>query len=420
MAAHRRSARRGVARYTAVRPAGTRRIRPEVFNANIAVLALAQAASVTGSVALVTLGGIVGRDIAPNPALATLPLSMLVVGIAAATVLAAWTMARVGRARGFACGAAIGCAGALCAVAALIEGSFVLFCGAAVLVGVANAFAQQYRFAAVESVSAESAGLAVSITLAGSLVGAVLGAQLATQGEFWLEGARFGGTFVAIAGCYLVAGVLMLRLRIPAVSTASAGAVGARPLREIARSRVFVVAIVGGAAGYGVMSFVMTAAPLAMHVVDGHSLAHTAAVIQAHALAMYAPSLATGLLMGRFGTSRVMLAGTLILCLTVAAGFAGREVLHYGLSMVALGVGWNFLYVGGTILLGSAHRPEERFRAQAANDFTVFGISAIGSLAAGAVMQLYGWNAVLGASMPAIVLAMAMLAWARWGAVQVR
>ena len=367
----------------------------------------------TGGAALITLGGIVGREFAPAPALATLPLSLLVVGVAMAAVFAAWTMSRIGRARGFACGAAIGCAGALCAAVALYAESFILFCGAALLIGAANAFAQQYRFAAVESVSTASAGLAVSITLAGSLVGAVLGPELAARGEYWLEGARFSGTFLAVAGCYLFAGVLLLRLRIPLAPVPAAAGQGARPLREIARNRVFVVAVLGAAAGYGVMTFVMTAAPLAMHVVDGHSLAHTAAVIQAHVLGMFAPSLVTGLLLARFGCRPVMLAGAVFLGVSLAAGFAGREVSHYGLSMIALGVGWNFLFVGGTTLLGGTHGPQERFRVQAFNDFTVFGISALGSLGAGAVMQLLGWNAVLWASVPAIVLAIGVLAWGR-------
>ena len=367
----------------------------------------------TGGAALITLGGIVGREFAPAPALATLPLSLLVVGVAMAAVFAAWTMSRIGRARGFACGAAIGCAGALCAAVALYAESFILFCGAALLIGAANAFAQQYRFAAVESVSTASAGLAVSITLAGSLVGAVLGPELAARGEYWLEGARFSGTFLAVAGCYLFAGVLLLRLRIPLAPVPAAAGQGARPLRKIARNRVFVVAVLGAAAGYGVMTFVMTAAPLAMHVVDGHSLAHTAAVIQAHVLGMFAPSLVTGLLLARFGCRPVMLAGAVFLGVSLAAGFAGREVPHYGLSMIALGVGWNFLFVGGTTLLGGTHGPQERFRVQAFNDFTVFGISALGSLGAGAVMQLLGWNAVLWASVPAIVLAIGVLAWGR-------
>ena len=385
----------------------------EGFNANVAILALAQAGSVTGTVALITLGGIVGYDMAPAPALATLPMSLLVVGTALATVFAAWTMSRIGRPLGFAFGAGMGCIGAVCALGAMIAESFVLFCGAALLVGVANAFAHQYRFAATESVPSTSAGWAVSITLAGSLVGAVLGPELAARGEYWVEGARFAGTFAAVAGCYVCTGGLLLRLEQQVRRTSSAAGENARGVVAIARNRVFIVAVLGGAVGYGVMTFTMTAAPISMHVMDGHSLAHTAAVIQAHVLAMYAPSLVTGYFIGRVGAHRVMLVGAGVLSLTVIVGFAGREVIHYGASMVALGVGWNFLYVGGTTLLGTTHRPEERFRAQAMNDAAVFGTSAVGSLGAGVVMQLFGWNAVLGMSVPAVALAIAALVWFR-------
>lgn len=385
----------------------------EGLNANVAILAVAQAGSVTGTVALITLGGIVGHDMAPVPALATLPMSLLVVGTALATVFAAWTMSRIGRARGFSFGAGVGCIGAVCALGAMIAESFVLFCGAALLVGVANAFAHQYRFAATESVPSTSAGWAVSITLAGSLVGAVLGPELASRGEYWVAGARFAGTFAAVAGCYVCIGALLLRLEERVPRTPSAVVESDRGVVAIARNRVFIVAVLGGVVGYGVMTFTMTAAPLSMHVIDGHSLAQTAAVIQAHVLAMYAPSLVTGYFIGRVGAHRVMLVGAGVLCLTVIVGFAGREVMHYGASMVALGVGWNFLYVGGTTLLGTTHRPEERFRAQAMNDAAVFGTSAVGSLGAGVVMQLFGWNAVLGMSVPAIALAIMALAWVR-------
>ena len=174
------------------------------------------------------------------------------------------------------------------------------------------------------------------------MVGAVLGPELAARGELWVESARFTGTFLAVGCCYVIAGVLLLWLRTPRVAAASSAAGGARPMREIVRNRTFVVAVLGGAAGFGVMAFVMTAAPLAMHVVDGHSLAHTATVIQAHILGMYAPSLVTGILLSRFGCRPVMLVGAVTLGLSVATGFAGREVTHYGLSMIALGVGWNF------------------------------------------------------------------------------
>ena len=396
-------------RYTGYRPNRVARIRSELFNRNIAVLTTAQAASVTGSITLITLGGIIGRDLAPTAALATLPVSMLVIGTAVSTLLAAWTMSQIGRARGFACGAGVGCVGAVLAVVALIQGSFLFFCLAAMLIGTASAFAQQYRFAAAESVSASSAGPAVSITLAGALVGAVLGPWLAAHGEYWLEEARFAGAFAAVAGCYSLAGFVLLRLRGLGTSIQPTARPAGRTMGEIATGPVFIVAVLASAAGWGVMSFVMTAAPLAMHVSDAHSLENTALVIQAHVLAMYAPSLVTGFLLQRFGNRSVMIAGALILCITVAAGFAGREILHYGICMVALGIGWNFLFVGGTTLLGTTHTAEERFRVQAVNDFIVFGLSAAGSLAAGAVMQFYGWNAVLWTSVPLIILTIAAL-----------
>lgn len=388
----------------------------ELLNRNLVILVLAQATAVTGTVALVTLGGIVGRDLAPTATLSTLPISLQVVGTAAATVFAAWTMSRIGRANGFALGAVLGAFGAGVAVVGVLEASFAVFCAGAMLVGVANAFSQQYRFAAAESVSPRAAGYAISITLAGSMIGAVAGPELAARGEDWITGARFAGTFVAVVGCYLVAAVLLLGLRsTPAPRTAepTPDADGLRPLSLIARQPAFVVAVVGAAVGHGVMSFVMTATPLAMHVVDGYSLSHTAAVIQAHVLAMYAPSLVSGPLIARFGGQRVMLAGAAVLLAMVIIGFAGREVMHYGVSMVALGVGWNFLYVGGTTVLGSAHGAAERFRAQAANDFTVFTVSALGSLSAGTVMQVFGWNVVLATSLPMIALALGVLAWVR-------
>ena len=374
---------------------------------------MAQAASVTGTVAIVTVGGILGRELAGNPALATLPLSMLIVATALSTIVAASIMSRIGRPRGFALGAALGAAGAGCAWAATAVGSFGLFCLGSILIGCATAFSQQYRFAATESVRAAAAPTAVAVVLTGSMAGAILGPGLVARGEYWIAGAQFGGSFAAMAACYALAGGVLLALR-PASSKAGEESGGdIRPLRTIARSRLFIVAVVGAAMGQGVMAFMMTAAPLAMHVVDGHSLAATAAIIQAHVLAMYAPSLVAGGLITRFGAGRIMMAGAVLLGGTLAAGLAGREIMHYATAMVALGFGWNFLYVGGTTLLARSYRPVERFRVQGLNDFIVLGCAALGSLSAGAVMQLLGWDAVLYASMPAIMLAMAAILWAR-------
>lgn len=380
---------------------------------NIAILLVAQMIAITATISLVTLGGIVGRVLAPTPALSTLPLSLFVVGTAMATVPAAWSMSRIGRARGFACGAALGLVGALISMVAMTTASFSTFCLGGLFVGFAAAFSQQYRFAAAESVREAYAAQAVSVILLGSIAGAMLGPELAVRGESWIRGAPFAGTFLGLAGCYVIAGALLLMLREGGPQTHAPKTGEIRPLSDMVGRWIFVVPVLGATVGQGVMVFVMTAAPLAMHVTDGHPLATAAAVVQAHVVAMYIPSLFTGALIARFGAVNVMLTGTVIFCVMVVIGFLGREVLHYGASMVALGIGWNFLFIGGTTLLAGAHRPAERFRAQAVNDFSVFGLSAIGSLSAGVVIQLFGWHAVLWASIPPVLATMIVLAWTR-------
>ena len=388
-------------------------IRSQLFSLNLAILLFAQAVGVTGWFAVVTAGGILGRSLAANPALATLPVSLLIVGNAVSTIIASWTMAHVGRARGFAIGATVGAFGAACAFLATLTHDFALLCGGSITIGCAAAFSQQYRFAATECVGAAAAPKAISIVLLGSIFGAFLGPGLMSWGEAWVAGAPFGGSFAAIVACYLLGAAALLALRPMTPSAEEETTGGARPLRVIVRDHFFIAAVTGGAIGGGVMTVLMTAVPLAMHIVDGYSLAATAAVIQAHVLAMYLPSLISGALIGRFGAGRVMIGGVALLGATLVAGLAGRHMLHYGLAMVALGVGWNFLYVGGTTLLARAHRPAERFRVQALNDFSIMGISAFASWSSGAAMELHGWNGVLYASIPAILVAAMVILWVR-------
>ena len=368
-------------------------IRSQLFSRNLAILLFAQAVSVTAWFAVVTAGCILGRSLAANPALATLPMSLLIVGAAVSTFIASWSMARVGRARGFAIGATVGAFGAACAFLATLTHNFALLCGASITIGgCAAAFSNQYRFAAAECVDAAAAPKAISIVLLGSIIGAFLGPGLMSWGEAWVAGVPFGGSFAAIAGCYLLGATVLLAFRPTISSNDEETTTGTRPLCVIARGRFFIAAVTGAAIGTGVMSFVMTAAPLAMNVVDGYSMATTATIIQAHVMAMYLPSLFSGVLIGRLGAVRVMIGGVALLGVTLVTGLAGRHTLHYGLAMVALGVGWNVLYVGGTSLLTRAYRPAERFRVQALNDFSIMVVSALASLIAGAVMHLLGWN----------------------------
>ena len=377
----------------------------------MAILLFAQAVGVTGWFAVVTAGGILGRSLAANPALAALPVSLLIVGSAVSTIIASWTMARVGRARGFAIGATVGAFGAACFFVATLTHNFALLCGASILIGCASAYSAQYRFAASECVDAAAAPKAISIVLLGAIFGAFLGPGLISWGEAWVAGAPFGGSFAAIVGCYLLCAAALLALRPMPPSAEEETTGGARPLRVIARGRFFIAAVTGPTVGWGVMTVVMTAAPLAMHVVDGYSLAATAAIIQAHVVAMYVPSLFSGALIGRFGAGRVMIGGAALLGATLVAGLAGRHMLHYGLAMVTLGVGWNFLYIGGTTLLARAHRPAERFRVQALYEFSIMGIAAVASLSAGAVIQVLGWNGVLYGAIPAILVGAMVILW---------
>ena len=369
---------------------------------NLPLYFLAQLIFTSGTVLVVTLGGIVGSELAPDPTLATLPLSFMVVGTAAATVPTALVMQRVGHRFGFALGAVLAVGSALLGALALELAHFALFTAACCLVGTTLACAAQLRFAAAESVSSERAGSAVSIILLGSIGGALIGPELAMRSPQWTPAQPYQGALFALAGLYVLAGVMLACTR-DAKNGGEADAQGSgRPLAAIVRQRAFLVAVMAGVVGQGAMVFIMTATPISMHVVDGHGLNDTARVIQAHVVAMYLPSVASALLVRRLGARGLMVCGVLAMLATVAIGVSGREIMHYWWALVILGVGWNFLFVGGTTALVATYRPAERFRAQGVNDFSIFGMSALASLSAGALLHGFGWRMVLLAALPAL------------------
>ena len=378
---------------------------------NLTLYFLAQVVFVSGSVLIVTLGGIVGSAMAPHPSLATLPLSLMVVGTALATVPAALLMQRIGRRLGFAFGALLAVSGALLAVLGLEIDSFTLFTAAVGLIGATLAFSAQFRFAAAESVAAEKAGWAISIILLGSIGGAIVGPELATRSPGWSQDQPYQGALLAMAGLYALALVLLLFTRNPGSEGDAASREAGRPLLEIAAQPAFALAVLAGVVGQGVMIFIMTATPISMHVVDGHSIDDTARVIQAHVVAMYLPSLASAPLIQRFGAYKLMTAGAAVLSATVAVGLAGHDLMHYWWALVLLGVGWNFLFVGGTTALVAAYRPAEKFRAQALNEFSIFGVSALASLLAGALLHGFGWSIVLLSTLPALALMLIAVAY---------
>lgn len=370
---------------------------------NLLILVCCQLISATGSIVMVTLGGIIGARLSANPAWATLPVSMMVIAIAVTTVPATVLMHRIGRSRGFSIASLSSVVAAIIAVKALTESSFMLFIVATSLFGINMAFTQQYRYAAAESVPAKWVPRAVSFVLLGSIGGAIFGPELLMRAEDWQEGVSYAGTMYMLAGLFLLQSILFLRLEKIDESMLPDIAKSQRALRNIVRQPIYIVAVLGGTVGWGLMTLVMTATPLSMHINDGYTLEQTASVIRAHVLGMYVPSLVSGFLIERFGVSRLMFVGALLLLITSIVGLQGQSFLHYWWALIMLGVGWNFLYVGGTTMLTYTYSLEERYRAQAVNEFLVFGTSATASLLAGTVMHFLGWMQLMLIPIPFLI-----------------
>lgn len=370
---------------------------------NVILLAFCQALGLAGPATVVLLGGIIGRDLAPNPSLATLPVSLAIVSTALTSIPAALLVRRIGRKAGFILGFLIAGSGALLAAFAITQQSFLLFCIAVLLIGQNSAFILQFRFAAAESVEARFAGRAISLVLLGGIAAGYLGPEVAQRAQSWLTAGHYTGSFVALAILYGVAVVLMAFLRhTPAAK--SLGEVAGRPLLQIARQPALLTALLAGVVSYGLMTFVMTATPVHMHS-TGFDLGATAFVIQSHIIAMYLPSLFTGFLVERFGTLRIMLAGTMLMIGCNAVALVGVDLMNYWAALLLLGLGWNLLFVGATVLLTTTYRPQERFKVQAANDFTIFAMQAVSSFSAGAVLSSTGWATINWFALAVLLLA---------------
>ncbi len=371
---------------------------------NLVILVACQLISATGSIVMVTLGGIIGSTLTDNQALATLPVSMMVVAVAITTIPATLLMRKIGRSRGFAIASLSAAVAVVVAALALANSSFQLFIVAGMLFGINMAFTQQYRYAAAESVSPRYVPRAVSFVLLGSIGGAIAGPELAMRGQLWIDSIPYAGTMLALAGLYVLQALLLLRLQGIRELRDEMNIESSRELKQIVFQPVYVVAVLGGTVGFGLMTLVMTATPLSMHINDGFSIEETARVIRGHVLAMYLPSLASGFLIERFGVARLMFTGALILLLTSIVGLQGQSIMHYTWALIMLGIGWNFLYVGGTTMLTYTYSIEERFRAQAVNEFMVFGMSATASLLAGTVMYYFGWFRLMLIPIPVLII----------------
>lgn len=358
---------------------------------------------------MVTVSSLVGQELADDKAFATWPLGLQQIGVMLATFPASLLMRRMGRRAGFTIGAAIGVCGALIQAYAVFHLSFGLFCVGNGLVGVANGFSLFYRFAATDTADAAFKSKAISLVMAGGVVAALLGPQLAKWSHDWFAPVFFAGAFFAIAALQGLGGLMVQLVRIPRPTTEERSSSG-RPLIEIMRQPVFLVAVSGSMIGFGVMALVMTATPLAM-IECGYSFADSAFVIQWHVLGMFVPSFFTGHLIARFGVLRVMLAGAVLFAGCVGLNLSGIAIWQFWSALILLGLGWNFLYIGGSTLLTEAYLPEERAKTQAVNDFLVFGMVTVASFASGALHHNYGWKAVnLGVIVP-VALVCGAIAW---------
>jgi len=377
-------------------------------NRNVGLLAACQAMLFTNNSTLVAINGLAGLALAPRPSLATLPVTCWVLGGALATMPASLYMKRVGRQAGLTAGTFWAVAGALVCGAAIYGGYFSLLCFGALLFGVYNAHGQYYRFAAADASPPEYRPTAISLVLAGGLVGGILGPAL-SRWTVDLGARKFMAAYLALIAVAAITVVLLRFIRIPTPSAAERAATG-RPLTEIAAQPKFIVAVLAAAIGYGVMNFLMTSTPIAMQIC-GYAFSATAFVISSHIVAMFAPSFVTGALIRRFGTIPVMLSGAALNLVTIAIALAGITVAHFWWALVLLGIGWNFLYTGGTTLLTETYRPEEQAKAQGANDQAIFIMMLVSSFTSGATVTTAGWERVNLFALPLVALVAVALVW---------
>ncbi len=376
---------------------------------NVLILALCQALYLSASSIQVALSGLVGATLAPDRLLATLPFSLITVMTASTTIPASFLMARLGRRAGFFLGALIGGTGGAISTVAIFRQSFMGFCVGNALMGCFQAVAQYYRFAAADAAEPAFKSRAVSWVMAGGVAAALLGPGIAGFSKELFAPVSFAGSYLAIAVLAAVSILLLGFLAIPAPEARSAAS-GGRTLAAIARQPAFIAALANGVLGYAIMVFVMSATPLAA-VACGLTSNDAIGIIRMHLIGMFAPSFITGGLIARFGVTRILLAGAGMLLACAAAGLSGVTIYHFWAALALLGVGWNFMYVGGTTLLTSAYRPEERAKTQAANEFLTFGVVALASFASGGVFARAGWEAVIYTTVPLLLVAMGATAW---------
>jgi len=375
------------------------------MNRNLFILILSQVFGFTAATVTVFISGIIGSDLSSIKTLSTLPPSIYVVGTAAATIFAAKIMSIIGRRLGFIFASVAGSISCLIGAYAIIIESFFIFCFAKFILGATMAFTHQYRFAAAESVEKEKAPKAISSLLLAGIVAAFLGIGLANYTKNFVSDYLYVGSYLTLAVLTLIPSFLLFFFKdIREISFVSNKENNSRNYSEFFSDPKFLQAITSAAFAYAVMSFLMTATPISMHIVHQLSLEKTGIVLQFHVLAMFLPSLVTGNLIKKFGYSNMMYLGVLFYFFTILLSFFQPSFLNYFVSLIFLGIGWNFLFISGTSLLVTTYKPDEKFKAQGFNDLLVFSSMALASLLAGILISIASWKTVNLFCIPFLIL----------------
>jgi len=376
---------------------------------NLVVLTFAQALGASSAPIIIAFGGLVGRRLTDNPHLVTLPVSVYQLGVAAAVLPISWAMAHWGRRNAYLLGGFFGLLAGLCATMGIVTGSFWLFCLGTIIAGCYNATIQSYRFAVTDYAAPQDHSKFISLIMIGALVGAVFGPRLGV----WMKdiySEEYAGSFLAQIFLALLALPVLVFLYAPKSDVKEKKITKKLPIKEILRLKNYLMGVSAGAVSYGLMSFLMTASPMAME--DHHHSSDAATWgIQAHIFAMFAPSFVTGYLVKYFGAEKVTAAGLVLIMLSAAFALTGYEFMQFFSALVLLGVGWNFGFIGSTAMIAAHCTPENRVQVQGLNDFIIFGVVALCSFASGALLHLAGWELVNIMVFPIVLAVLIPLLW---------
>lgn len=360
------------------------------MNRNVWLLSLCQALLMTGNILLISVIGLIGKQIAPSASMITLPVALQFLGLMAATIPASLISGKLGRKRGFSIGNLVGITGASLATYALLQQNFYLFCFATFLLGIGIGFGTLYRFAAIEVCDENARHRAISISMAGGVLAAVLGPNLAIMSQQWSQDGLYIGAFASLIGLNILALVILQTIQFPKVSFSNQTP-KSDPLSAIIKAPNFVGAVFAAMVAYAVMNILMTATPLAM-IGCGFDFTKAAGVIEWHVLGMFVPAFFTGSLIEKFGSRMMILAGGILFVFCIAINIHGESIWHFRAALVLLGVGWNFMFIAATGLFSQSYQPQNKAKAQAFNEFVVFGCVTVTALLSGWLESTVGWQ----------------------------